>query len=65
MVEVGLIFGGMGLTMKVHGQPVLGTSEFAAVVAMVMLTTVLTPPLLRWRLGRTTARPTTLENVAS
>ncbi len=29
-----------------------GSGEFAAVVAMVLLTTVLTPPLLRWRLGR-------------
>ncbi|HUL59444.1 MAG TPA: cation:proton antiporter [Anaeromyxobacteraceae bacterium] len=53
--EVGLIFAGMGLTLRVDGQPVLGPGEFAAVVAMVMLTTVLTPPLLKWRLGR--ARP--------
>jgi Kef-type K+ transport system membrane component KefB len=50
--EVGLIFAGMGLNLKVNGAPVLGGSEFAAVVAMVMLTTVLTPPLLRWRIGR-------------
>jgi Kef-type K+ transport system membrane component KefB len=49
--EVGLIFAGMGLTLKVDGVAVLGPGEFAAVVAMVMLTTVLTPPLLRWRLG--------------
>jgi len=50
--EVGLIFAGMGLDMKLQGVPVLGTGEFAAVVAMVMLTTVVTPPLLRWRLSR-------------
>jgi Kef-type K+ transport system membrane component KefB len=50
--EVGLIFAGIGLTLNVNGAPVLGPSEFAAVVAMVLLTTVLTPPLLRWRLGR-------------
>ncbi len=49
--EVGLIFAGMGLSLRIHGTPVLGPGEFAAVVAMVMLTTVLTPPLLRWRLG--------------
>jgi Kef-type K+ transport system membrane component KefB len=49
--EVGLIFAGMGLNLVVNGSPVLGGSEFAAVVAMVMLTTVLTPPLLRWRIG--------------
>jgi hypothetical protein len=41
--------------MKVGGSPVLGSGEFAAVVAMVLLTTVLTPPLLRWRFGRATA----------
>jgi Kef-type K+ transport system membrane component KefB len=50
--EVGLIFAGMGLDMKIQGVPVLGSGEFAAVVAMVMLTTVVTPPLLRWRLSR-------------
>jgi Kef-type K+ transport system membrane component KefB len=50
--EVGLIFAGIGLQLKVDGAPVLGPSELAAVVAMVMLTTVLTPPLLRWRLAR-------------
>ena len=50
--EVGLIFAGMGLNLKVNGAPVLGSGEFAAVVAMVLLTTILTPPLLRWRLGR-------------
>jgi Kef-type K+ transport system membrane component KefB len=49
--EVGLIFAGVGLKLKVNGAPLLGSGEFAAVVAMVMLTTVLTPPLLRWRLG--------------
>jgi Kef-type K+ transport system membrane component KefB len=49
--EVGLIFAGMGLTLKMEGQPLLGSGDFAAVVAMVLLTTILTPPLLRWRMG--------------
>jgi Na+:H+ antiporter len=53
--EVGLIFAGIGLSLRVDGAPVLGSGEFAAVVAMVLLTTVLTPPLLRWRLGRAPA----------
>jgi Kef-type K+ transport system membrane component KefB len=52
--EVGLIFAAMGLSLRVNGAPVLGPGEFAAVVAMVMLTTLATPPLLRWRLGRAT-----------
>ncbi len=50
--EVGLIFAGMGLDMKFGGKPVLGPGEFAAVVAMVMVTTLVTPPLLRWRMTR-------------
>ncbi|MCM2335088.1 MAG: cation:proton antiporter, partial [Anaeromyxobacteraceae bacterium] len=50
--EVGLIFANMGLALMVAGKPILGPGEFAAIVAMVLLTTVVTPPLLRWRLGR-------------
>ncbi len=49
--EVGLIFAGIGLSLTLDGAPLLRPGEFAAVVAMVLLTTVLTPPLLRWRLG--------------
>ena len=49
--EVGLIFAAMGLSLRIDGAPVLGPGEFAAVLAMVTATTVLTPPLLRWRLG--------------
>jgi hypothetical protein len=48
---VGLIFANIGLTLSIAGTPVLGAGEFAAIVAMVMLTTLVTPPLLRWRLG--------------
>jgi Kef-type K+ transport system membrane component KefB len=49
--EVGLIFANIGLTLSIAGRPVLGAGEFAAIVAMVMVTTLVTPPLLRWRLG--------------
>ncbi len=49
--EVGLIFAGIGLNLRIAGKPLLEPGEFAAVVVMVMLTTLLTPPLLRWRLG--------------
>jgi Kef-type K+ transport system membrane component KefB len=49
--EVGLIFAGIGLQLRVSGKPLLGPGEFAAVVAMVLFTTLLTPPLLRWRLA--------------
>jgi Kef-type K+ transport system membrane component KefB len=53
--EVGLIFAGIGLELTAGGRPVLGAGEFAAVVAMVLITTVLTPPLLKWRLGQVPA----------
>ena len=49
--EVGLIFANIGLTLTVGGRPVLGAGEFAAIVAMVLMTTLVTPALLRWRMG--------------
>lgn len=55
--EVGLIFANMGLALTVAGRPILGAGEFAAIVAMVLLTTLVTPPLLRWRLGRRAPAP--------
>ena len=45
--EVGLIFAGIGHTLLVDGTPVLGGEAFSAIVAMVMLTTLVTPPLLK------------------
>ena len=50
--EVGLIFANMGLTITVHGQPVFSQECFSAVVIMVILTTLVTPPALRWSLAR-------------
>jgi hypothetical protein len=40
----------MGL--KIAGAPVVGPTAYAAVVAMVVATTVLTPPLLQWRMRK-------------
>lgn len=45
--EVGLIFAGLGSTLMLAGQPVLSQTTFSALVLMVMLTTFLTPPLLK------------------
>jgi hypothetical protein len=33
-------------------QPVVGPATFGAVVIMVIITTLVTPPLLKWSLGR-------------
>lgn len=45
--EVGLIFAGVGSTVMVADAPVFTPETFSAVVAMVMLTTLATPPLLK------------------
>jgi Kef-type K+ transport system membrane component KefB len=50
--EVGLIFANMGLTLTVAGVPVVTQHVFSAMVVMVIATTVLTPPALKWSLGR-------------
>jgi Kef-type K+ transport system membrane component KefB len=50
--EVGLIFAQMGLAMTVDGKPVVDASTFSAIVIMVILTTLLTPPALAWALRR-------------
>jgi Kef-type K+ transport system membrane component KefB len=53
--EVGLIFANIGATVRINGAPLLNPGQFSAIVAMVLLTTLLTPPLLRWRLGSASA----------
>jgi Kef-type K+ transport system membrane component KefB len=50
--EVGLIFANIGLTLSIGGEPVISHSTFSAVVVMVVVTTMVTPPVLKWSLGR-------------
>lgn len=55
--EVGLIIAGIGATLMLPNaagvlEPVIGPSTFGAVVIMVIITTLVTPPLLKWSLGR-------------
>ena len=50
--EVGLIFAGIGTTLRLDGRPVLSEAVFAAVVVMVLVTTLVAPPGLRWCLRR-------------
>ena len=45
--EVGLIFAGLGSTMMLQGHPLLSQTTFSALVLMIMLTTFITPPLLK------------------
>ena len=55
--EVGLIFANIGLTLVVRGEHIIDAATYSAVVIMVMLTTLITPPALKWSLarGRTSA----------
>jgi Kef-type K+ transport system membrane component KefB len=46
--EVGLIFAGIGASLAVEGTPLLSQGVFSALVLMVLVTTLLTPPGLRW-----------------
>jgi Kef-type K+ transport system membrane component KefB len=48
--EVGLIFAGIGASLKFGGAPLLHSGLYAAVIVMVFLTTAITPPLLAKRL---------------
>lgn len=50
--EVGLIFANIGLTLMVAGQRVVDQSVFSAVVVMVIATTLITPPALKWSFER-------------
>ena len=55
--EVGLIFAGIGATLMLPsaggvGHAVISPTTFGAVVIMVIITTLVTPPSLKWSLGR-------------
>jgi Kef-type K+ transport system membrane component KefB len=54
--EVGLIFAGIGLTLAVKGERILDEAVFSAILIMVMVTTIVTPPLLQWSFGSRAAR---------
>lgn len=50
--EVGLIFAAIGSTLQIDGEPVISPRIFSAIVIMVIVTTLLTPPVLKATLGR-------------
>lgn len=54
--EVGLIFANVGLGLTVAGERVVDDGIFSAVVIMVIVTTLVTPPALKWSLSRSAAR---------
>ena len=50
--EVGLIFANLGLGLTLHGERIIDPATFSAVVITVVLTTLITPPALKWSLAR-------------
>ncbi len=54
--EVGLIFAATGAALMFEGRAVVDPRTYAAVVLMVMITTMVTPPVLGWSLRRAAAR---------
>ncbi len=50
--EVGLIFAGLGSTLFLQGKPVLSPTTFSALILMIMLTTFITPPILKMAFER-------------
>jgi Kef-type K+ transport system membrane component KefB len=54
--EVGLIMAGIGMTLVMPNsngvaEPIISSATFGAIVLMVIATTVVTPPLLKWSLS--------------
>jgi Kef-type K+ transport system membrane component KefB len=50
--EVGLIFAGIGSTLMVAGKPVFDSATFSSMIVMVMVTTLATPPILKYLFTR-------------
>jgi Kef-type K+ transport system membrane component KefB len=50
--EVGLIFANVGLGLTIGGTPAIAPTTYSAIVVMVMITTMVTPPALKWSLAR-------------
>ena len=49
--EVGLIFASVGASLVLEGEKVIGATTYSAVVIMVIVTTLVAPPLLKWTLA--------------
>lgn len=50
--EVGLIFANIGLGLVIAGERVIDDATYSALVVMVIVTTMMTPPALKWSFRR-------------
>lgn len=61
--EVGLIFADAGAKIMVGGTALIGNQTYSALVLMVIFTTMVTPPLLSWRIKKTSVANTSEPSV--
>lgn len=59
--EVGLIFANIGLSLRIGGERIVDTATFSAIVVMVIVTTLVTPPALKWSLTRAENRESRID----
>jgi Kef-type K+ transport system membrane component KefB len=50
--EVGLIFVSVGQALSLNGRPIVDAAIFSATIVMVIVTTLVTPPALKWAFER-------------
>lgn len=50
--EVGLIFAMIGTQLSLDGKPAISPPVYSAIIIMVILTTMITPPALKWALEK-------------
>lgn len=50
--EVGLIFAMIGSQLEYRGEPIISAEVYSAIIIMVVLTTMITPPALKWSLEK-------------
>jgi Kef-type K+ transport system membrane component KefB len=62
--EVTLVFAALGSTLRVRDAPLLDERGYAALVTVVVLTTLVTPPALKWSLSRKTGTSGAARSVA-
>ena len=62
--EVTLVFAALGSTLHVGTAPLLDDNGYASLVAVVVLTTLITPPALKWSLGGKTGASKRARSVA-
>jgi Kef-type K+ transport system membrane component KefB len=54
--EFTLIFVGVGMGLSIGGQPIVTREIYSAAVLVVLVTSLVAPPALRWSLGRAAKR---------